>query len=237
MRRFEWVILVFLSSLVALWNSPAPPEPEPLSPQKSLFSFSVSDLPGALRTPVGIVTGPFEILRATEEPPQPIRRPKLAILVPPGPEPTQLTEVTRRDIPFSIRGLSLGLSLAEIESLHGPGILEERTLSRDREGRWDRFYLAYGQFSAFLDQEHLAGEAGGNGLERYGVPILAAGDTSSDVEELLGYPNHTYVPKYTRGQVQAWLYHYESFTLEVRFFEGRIQSFSLRAKDFQIATC
>lgn len=175
------------------------------------------------------------------EQPTPLRReaPKVR------PSPSGLYQGERTYTPrFTIRGIGLDYSLAEIQAGHGRGELVDYVerysgLQSGGDQRLAHWAVRYGDYSAACDRFERAGQIWGNGLERNGIAILAADDTPADVEELLGQPDTIDLSHY--GNSTQWHYKYPGFTLVIDF--GRpshgetIRSFKLEANDFAVPCC
>ncbi len=129
------------------------------------------------------------------------------------------------------------MTRSAVEGLRGAGrysdYLGERYPDfRKSKERWRMGDLGYDGFTVQLDFDEVVGGVWGNGLERYGTPILAVGDTGEDVERLLGRPCSAGQSHYGRGEAE-WIFYYELFTLVVSFdLSGRVSGFFMRANDF-----
>ena len=150
---------------------------------------------------------------------------------------------------LSVRGIALGARHRELKGSHPPAEVSElgsgETPERGAGRRDGRLVtkLAFGEYTAYFDSEAGCGSVSGNGLERQGIPILAAGDGPDEVERLLGQPSGWTV---THSYEQAdgswlhdcdWHYSYPRFFLTINFHDDRVTRFRLELKGFADRGC
>jgi hypothetical protein len=137
-----------------------------------------------------------------------------------------------------VRGLKLGSQLSDVIQRFGPP-----EHSHDYE-QYSRQYkravttnISFGTYSALFDRNQVMGAADGNGLERFGTPILACGDGPNDVFAVLGPPDSARYPLHGRTLEAEWHYIYEGFELTIRFLDGEVRQIHIREADFLDSLC
>lgn len=178
---------------------------------------------------------------------EPAPKQKITPQVPPKREPDPMPSEfhsQKRELPeLSIRGLSLGMTEAQTVERLGTGVVTNRCKdywrgSPGRSARIGATWHRYGPYGGSYDLEGLCGAVHGDGLERYGVSILAVGDSGEDVERLLGAPSRADLSSYARwNHATIWSYNYQQATLTVEFLDGKVSSFSLQADNFSDSGC
>ncbi len=152
------------------------------------------------------------------------------------PEPSGTWDDTLRRLDgLTVRGMGLNQSQAEVEMLAYPQEVRDSPWGRsDERSRILRTTYSYGPYSVGFDRHGISGQVFGDGLERYGIPILARGDSGQDVERLLGLPSKAGV---SRFRASLWTYDFDHCTLTVTFLKGRVHGFTLQARDFVVGCC
>ncbi len=133
-----------------------------------------------------------------------------------SPKPSELQQDPRiEERALSIRDVSLEMgrghpALRNPKRLQPTGIAPGRWTGKERVATLRADYYGY---DVLFDQNGAVCSVSGNGLERNSQPILKAGDTGSDVERLLGWPNSANRNRH----LTEWRYRYSGFTLVVKF--------------------
>lgn len=163
---------------------------------------------------------------------------------PPNPKPSGKFEGTRVAEELSVRSLRLGMNQSEAQRLKPPTRIVDRlkTYWKYPPDQVDRrmgiTWLEYGDHHASFNVDGVCGAVYGNGLERYGIPILAVGDSGEDVERLLGQPSQANPNHYSRGNKHTdWSYNYEGSSLAIHFTDGTVSGFTLQSDDFSDSGC
>lgn len=162
-----------------------------------------------------------------------------------NPQPSGVYEGLRESRGLSVRGISLGMTQSETEALYpGPEVVDRIEeywgpgYPNGARGRFGATWYRYSEFYASFDPDGVCGAVYGDGLNRGGVPILARGDSGTDVERLLGKPYLCQFKRYVRGDDTEWLYRFnDESILVVHFAGGKVRSFEWRDAGFSDSGC
>ncbi len=155
-----------------------------------------------------------------------------------SPKPARLQEGPRiQENGLTVRGLRLGTPLTEVREQFG---VPQRTRTEEIGKHYARARtttLDYQGYFAMFDKQGVMGSAGGDGLERFGIPILASGDGPNEVFAVLGPPDRAGYPYFGRKTEAEWTYHYEGFELTIRFLNDEVTRFYISESDFRDSFC
>ena len=149
------------------------------------------------------------------------------------PIPSGYREADVKDTIYSIRGAKLGENGEPLASASERGELQSEAVNSSGI-RYVQHELSTEHLTVGLDQHNKIGYLMGDSLERGDIPVLAVGNLPTQVEDVLGQPVELGPSKIDPG-TYIWYYGFRTFTLQVRFLEGKVHNFLLESNDMVMA--